>query len=160
MELSDVVYLILMGAFVVFGIFNDSKKKKKAIDTSTKPLNDDAKDMRDVFRDLLERTERKNPPPVPKKNSTKRKEPSREKRFKQSSDPMHGFESSMGLVTDFTKESSLKGYDFVDEGSTKVLEINNEIGYQHPILENLVEGDRQSEFKKAIIYSEIINRKY
>lgn len=162
MELNDVVYLILMIGFVVFGIFNDSKKKKKAIDSSTEPINKDVKDvkdMRDIFRDLLEQAKQGTPPPVPKDVTKSRKDIKREKRFKQNTNPMHGFESSMELVTDFERESSLRGYNFVSE-SMNVEDIDDDQGYSHPVLDDFSEGDRQSEFTKAIIYSEIINRKY
>lgn len=160
MELNDVVYLILMVGFVVFGIFNDSKKKKKkSVDTSTEPLNKDVKDVRELFRDLIEQAKQVTPPPVPKEKLPQRDQPARKKRFDTSINPIHGFESSMNLVTNFEEESSLRGYNFVSE-DMEVMDISDDIGYTHPILKSLSKGDRQSEFKKAIIYSEIINKRY
>ena len=160
MELNDVVYLILMVGFVVFGIFNDSKKKKnKPVDTSTEPLNKDVKNVRELFRDLIEQAKQVTPPPVPKEKLPQRDQPVRRKRFETNINPIHGFESSMNLVTNFEEESSLKGYNFVSE-NMEVLDISDDVGYTHPILKGLLIGDRHSEFKKAIIYSEIINRKY
>lgn len=160
MELNDVVYLILMAGFVVFGIFNDSKKKKnKPVDTSTKPLNKDVKDVRELFRDLIEQAKQVTPPPVPKEKLPQRDQPLRRKRFETNINPIHGFESSMNLVTNFEEESSLKGYNFVSE-NMEVLDISDDVGYTHPILKGLSRGDRHSEFKKAIIYSEIMNRRY
>ncbi len=152
MELSDVVYLILMIVFVVFGIFNDSKKKKKKINTSTPPFSPNARGEEDDLE---------MPPPIPKEKVSQRKMVEHRKRFTQTPDPMQTFESSMNLVTDFEKESSLKGYEF----SIKKMDSSSDASgdgmkHPHPILESIIEGDRQAEFQKAIIYSEIINRKY
>ncbi len=160
MELNDVVYLILMLAFIVFGIFNDSKKKKNRSESSTPPLNDDAKDIREVFQDLFEKREQVAPPPVPKEMETSRKQPKRDKRFKQNTDPMQAFESSLSLVTDFEGESSLKGYKFAENDLVSSQEVAKKAHETHPILKSLTEGDKQQEIQKALIYSEIINRKY
>ena len=160
MELNDVVYLILMLAFVVFGIFNDSKKKKQDMGDSTNSTDKKETNVRDVFRELFEKIEQRDvPPPMPKQDMPKRMQPSREKRFKQSHNPMAGFESSMSLVTDFEGESSLKGYNFaemsIDESITK--ESEKQI---HPLIHDIIQADNKSELQKAILYSEILKRKY
>lgn len=163
MELSDVVYLILMLGFVVFGIFNDSKKKKRKLDSSTESLNgdEDESEVRDVFRDIFKKFEQQHtPPPTPVATSTtKRKQPTHEKRFKQSAGAMDSFESSMSLVTNFERESSLKDFRFANE-SLEVSDFPDTDKTVHPLLNDLTGGDIQAEIRKAILYSEILNRKY
>ncbi len=154
-----------MVGFIVFGIFNDSKKKKKKItDNSTEPVNKEWSDVGDVFREIFEGDVQRTPPPIPTKKivNPKTPNPNREKRFKQSDNLLDGFESSLSLVTDFEGESSLKGYKF-DMEVMEVIEDGAErysSSFANSILSNFNSGDKQLELKKAIIYSEILNRKY
>lgn len=165
MELSDAVYLILMLVFVVFGIFNDSKKKKKRAQTSAQPNSEESeKSVKDIFQELFEipsaDSDSSTPPPIPKRAKANTREQKRESRFKQSTNPVHSFESSLSLVTDFEGESSLKGYKFVNDDLSVTSDDDDESYYTHPVLQSLSQGNKQNEIQKAIIYSEIINRKY
>lgn len=69
------------------------------------------------------------------------------------------FQSSLGLVTDFEGESSLKDSMFASErfDNRPEMEAGETV---HPILEQLRSKDGQSEIRKAVIYSEILNRRY
>lgn len=142
MEFGDIVYFLLMLGFLVFGIFNDSKKKKKNINQSTPPLNPD------VFPD-------KTLPPPLRKVAKKAKKlvpvqtPPPPKRVE--------FQSSMDLVTDFEGESSLKGTIFDYKMPVKA---EKSLYEPHPILNDLTGEDGSEEIRKAIIYSEILKRKY
>lgn len=155
MEFSDVIYLILMIGFVVFGIFNDSKKKKSKTGTITPPINPYALEEGD--RETQKKVDA--PPVVLRKKpilSTKQKPTSKKLTSKNDSSE---FQSSIDLVTDFEAESSLK--DFKKRMSLmKEVSEPYEFPTEHPLLEDLANQDKTIEMKKAIIYSEILKRKY
>ncbi len=160
MEFGDIVYLILMLGFIVFGIFNDSKKKKRKADTSTPPINPgDDLDIRDVFREVFQNSDKSSaPPPAPKKTDRKASQKAATATIPtEKSRPV--FQSSMDLVTNFEGESSLKGSMFASElmDTRKEMKVSETF---HPILEQLRSKDGQAEMRKAVIYSEILNRKY
>lgn len=159
MEFGDIVYLILMLGFIVFGIFNDSKKKKRKADTSTPPINpEDDRDIRDVFREVFQNSDKPStPPPAPKK--TDRKSSREVVAAIPANKTRPVFQSSMDLVTNFEGESSLKGSMFASELTNKQKEMKVSETF-HPILEQLRSKDGQAEMRKAVIYSEILNRKY
>ncbi|MDO5664854.1 MAG: hypothetical protein Q4G63_06325 [Bacteroidia bacterium] len=155
MEFGDIIYLILMLAFFVFGIFNDSKKKKKKIDKSTEPIN---REIREVFREIFQNNE-KQPIPSPTLKTEKRKDQVVPPSITPAKSPHREFQSSLDLVTNFEGESSLKGSMFASElfDNQKEMKVAETF---HPILERLRSKDGQSEIQKAIIYTEILNRKY
>ena len=157
MEFGDIIYLLLMLAFFVFGIFNDSKKKKKKISKSTQPVNLE-EEFRDVFREVFQKPQRQPiPPPTPKtvKNRSQLARPA----MTSARSTRYEFQSSLDLVTDFEGESSLKGSLFASELFDNRSEMKT-VETVHPILEQLRSKDGQSEIRKAVIYSEILNRKY
>ena len=138
MEFGDIIYLILLLAFVVFGIFNDSKKRKK-ISESTQPEKQPI------------------PPPTPK--TVKSKSQLARPTASSAGYTYREFQSSLDLVTNFEGESSLKGSMF----ASGLFDNHREMKVEetlHPILEQLRSKDGQSEIRKAVIYSEILNRKY
>lgn len=155
MEFGDIIYLLLMLAFFVFGIFNDSKKKKKKIDKSTEPIN---REIREVFREVFQNKEKQPvPPPTPK--AVKKKSQVATPTISSAKSTRPAFQSSLDLVTNFEGESSLKGSMFASELFDKQKEMKMAEIF-HPILEQLRSKDGQSEIRKAVIYSEILNRKY
>lgn len=157
MEFGDIIYLILLLAFFVFGIFNDSKKKKKKISKSTQPVNLE-EEFRDVFREVFQKPQKQPvPPPTPKVVKSK-SQPARPAMASARSTRWE-FQSSLGLVTDFEGESSLKDSMFASErfDNRPEMEAGETV---HPILEQLRSKDGQSEIRKAVIYSEILNRRY
>lgn len=160
MEFGDIVYLILMLGFIVFGIFNDSKKKKRKIDTSTPPLNpENERRVPEVFREIFQTPDKQSvPPPVPRTSSKKTSQKAASKAMPpKTTRPV--FQSSMDLVTNFEGESSLKGSMFASDLMEKQTEMTSTETF-HPILEQLRSKDGQAEMRKAIIYSEILNKKY
>lgn len=157
MEFGDIIYLILILAFFVFGIFNDSKKKKKEISKNTQPVNLE-EEFRDVFREVFQKPQRQSvPPPTPKtvKNKSQLARPT----ITSARSTHWEFQSSLDLVTDFEGESSLKGSMFASELFNNRQEMKA-METVHPILEQLRSKNGQSEIRKAVIYSEILNRKY
>ena len=160
MEFGDIIYLLLMLAFFVFGIFNDSKKKKKKVDTSTPPINPEYdRKIRDVFREVFQHPEKQSaPPPVPKTAKIKSQAATPSLASVHSATHRE-FQSSLDLVTNFEGESSLKGSLFTSELFDKQKEMKVTETF-HPILEQLRSKEGQSEIRKAVIYSEILNRKY
>ena len=157
MEFGDIIYLILMLAFFVFGIFNDSKKKKKKISKSPQPVNLE-EEFRDVFREVFQKPQRQPiSPPTPKtvKNENRLARPA----MASARSTRWEFQSSLDLVTDFEGESSLKGSMFASERFDNHHEMK-EMETVHPILEQLRSKNGQSEIRKAVIYSEILNRRY
>ncbi|MGI6046901.1 MAG: hypothetical protein ACOYEG_02645 [Petrimonas sp.] len=157
MEFGDIIYLLLMFAFIVFGIFNDSKKKKKKVSESTQPVNRE-EEFRDVIREIFQKPQKQSvPPPTPK--TVKRKTQVVTPSFSSAKSTHREFQSSLDLVTDFEGESSLKGSMFASElfENQKEMKVTETL---HPILKQLRSKDGQSEIRKAVIYSEILNRKY
>jgi hypothetical protein len=83
------------------------------------------------------------------------------------------YRSSLDLVTDFDKQSSLKGSIFVyDADSSFAQEADSSDMYEeeatavykkdsvHPLVEDLMGDSGINELKKMVIYSEILQRKY
>ncbi len=155
MEFGDIIYLLLMLAFFVFGIFNDSKKKKKKINKSTEPIN---REIREVFREVFQNKE-KQPVPPPTPTTVKRKKQPVTTATSTAKYTPREFQSSLDLVTNFEGESSLKGSMFASDLFDGQKEMKARETF-HPILEQLRSRDGQSEIRKAVIYSEILNRKY
>lgn len=147
------ILLILVLAFIKST--KDAKKKQQAESGSTPSVG---RELKDIFKEIMEshKTEQKPVmPPVkpPKPSHTMTSRPLK-------AEPMGAeFVSSLSLVTDFEKESSLKGYKEPDKMTRKV-EDSTIIKEPHPIVEDLMGENRDDEFRKAIIYSEILTRKY
>lgn len=148
MEFGDILYLILIVVFIVFGFFKDLNKKKKQIDESTPTLNEE---LKDVFREIFSQGGAPQvPPPAPK---PARKKPVVEKA------PEYAFQSSMSFVADFEGESSLSHYKFPDYEMDSPIE-KEVIIEAHPAIKDFTGDDSEAEFQKAILYSEILKRKY
>lgn len=156
MEFGDIVYLILIVAFMIFGFFKEIRKKNRKIDESTEPVNTE---FGDVLRDIFQTAEdRPVPPPAPSVESQKRRE-SRKEFARKDKRGGYVFQSSMDLVTDFERESSLKGYSFKEHLNEESLDRATLVEL-HPVLDDLTGENRSEELQKAIVYSEIIKRKY
>lgn len=156
MEFGDIIYLILMFAFLVFGIFKDSGKKQKKVSKSTQPVNSE-EDFRELVREIFQRPQREPvPPPTPK--AVSRKQPVKPIIVSsEGSRPV--FQSSMELVTDFEGASSLKESAFMSQLFSDREELKP-VEKVHPVLEQLRGGEGVSEIRKAVIYSELLERKY
>ena len=156
MELGDILYLILIIVFIVFGIFKDLKKKKRRIEENNEPTT---KSLDEVFKELFGQSEsNQTPPPVPEKVQ-KMKRKTDKISMPVPNKGRYQFQSSMELTTNFEGESSLSGYDFPDYELESPIE-KEIVEKKHHLLEDLAGDNSESEFRKAIIYSEILKRKY
>jgi hypothetical protein len=167
MEFGDIIYFILLVFFMILGFFNDSRKKKnlqkKQTGTNSVPVPDK---IDETFYQKMERqrnklgNEKTTPPPaLPPTYSGKE---------------VHTqFQSSMDLVTDFKKESSLKSSIFVfDADSSFAQESDSSDDFNskrpavqkgssvHPLVRDLLTDGGMEELKKGLIYGEILQRKY
>ncbi len=153
MDFGDIIYYVLVVFFLILSFFNKSKKDKKAQKQMEQedfphPDSEEAETMPFPFPKNFRK--KNTPPPIPDKipQTNVRRE----------------FQSSLSLVTDFKKESSLEGSLFVnDEGMRAVFSGQKEDGKAlpvHPLVADLLEKDSQEELKRAIIYSEIFQRKF
>lgn len=153
MEFGDIVYLILIIAFMFFGFFKEFRKKNRRTDAHTEPEN---RDSRDLFDEIFGTDDQhQTPPPVPAVK--KQRPPEKEKTMRSKA---YVFQSSMDLVTDFEGESSLKGYKFKDHLKKDESADHRTAATAHSLLNELTGANRRRELKKAIIYSELLKRKY
>lgn len=154
MDIGDIIYFLVMLGAIVFGIFNDYKKKQQKADTSTPPKNKSEYNLGDVIREIFQESgSQKTPPPAPvkqKKTVIPKAVPAVTARPE--------FKSSLDLVTDFEGESSLKGHIFNQQPFES--QIQKETAKTvHPLLQQLKQGG-SSEIRRAVIYSEILQKKY
>ena len=111
-----------------------------------------------MIREVFQKPQRQPvPPPTPK--AVKNKSQPARSAVTSARNTYREFQSSLELVTDFEGESSLKGSMFASELFDNRPEMKA-VETVHPILEQLRSKDGQSEIRKAVIYSEILNRKY
>lgn len=168
MEFGDNIYFILLVIFMILGFFNDSRKKKnlqkKQTDMNTSV---DMEEPDETFYQKMERQrkvymEKTTPPPAvpPVVPPVK--------------DPHTQFQSSMDLVTDFEKQSSLKSSIFVfdadssfaqDTDSSDIFNKKAAVFQQqrtglHPLIADLMGDGGLEELKKGLVYGEILRRKY
>jgi len=167
MEFGDIIYFILLVFFMILGFFNDSRKKKnmqkKVSAGNSTPVQEE---IDETFFQKMERQrnrmnkEKTTPPPaVPAAYS--------------GTDVHTKFQSSMDLVTDFKKESSLKDSIFVFDADSSFAQdtdssdvFNKKVSAVqkrstlHPLVADLLGEGGMEELKKGLIYGEIIQRKY
>lgn len=177
METDVLIQLIIFSVMIVLSIVSDSRKnkKKKSKDRSVPPPVPSTRHRpkHRSFLDDIESTVRK-PKVRANKHSLNRERPTKQPRYE--GQPV--FQSSMDLVTDFSKESSLSqamkehsihGYgnstdsisfnydmdDLTEAASDAGIQVK-----QHPIVKQLKGPNRHQELAKGVIYGEILNRKY
>ncbi len=178
MEIGDLIYVILLLLFMILGFFNDFRKKKEQQNQQQRQQSIPSYDPNDkeITKDI---------PPVLTEEQKKIFELEREKRLKRinrekerrlkESKPV--FKSSMDLLTDFKKESSLGSSIYINDTDSffdmepETLESYNsefevpEMSDENrsginPLVEDLLGINRRRELTKGIIYGEILNRKY
>ena len=185
MEIGDLIYIIILGLFMILGFFNDSKKKKNQQKQEQQPrphtFHDEADDIDRVPK-------RSTPPPIlvdyDRKNILK-KEKNKEylekwEREKHKKEGEVVFQSSMDLLTDFSKESSIKSSKYITEAdlmyesepeissididdpdSPEMPEMPEKDRYLlHPLVRDLLGENSREELTKGILYSEILRKKY
>ena len=155
MDLGDIVYIIIALILMIFGFFNKSKQNQKQEKQSKRPKpipsfsdvllsKEDESDYYDQSSDEMDNLENFDhviPPP-----------PSR---------PV--FQSSMDLVTDFEKESSIHPVGSTyskDEQRYMVQSIEKVYDEQHDLLRDLLRDNAGDELKKAILYKEILEPRF
>ncbi|MDR0334151.1 MAG: hypothetical protein LBI15_11920 [Dysgonamonadaceae bacterium] len=157
MEFGDLIYFILVIAFMVLGFFNDARKRKKRkMEREASTSHQDSQkqsenqhkveDSDDWWRNLPKT------PPIP---TTKKPTPYVRKEF----------QSSLDLVTNFEGESSLKDSIFVQDAAfTNIYEEKRRRKQSpplvHPLVRDLLNDSGNKELKKGLIYGEILQRKY
>ena len=166
MEIGDLFYIIILSLFMILGFFNDSKKKKKEQKQQSQPKTHSFEtDEPDVIPPLY----KKIPPPIPE--DLKRKKSWEDNISKRHYEEGHtAFQSSMNLLTDFSKESSLKSSIYVnDTGETyaqdidsqnRIEETRNDLFLGSNLINDLTGENSRNELVKGLIYSEIFKRKY
>ena|SRR5690554_4443991 len=167
MDIGDLFYIIILALFMILGFFNDSRKKKNEQKQQSEPNYSpfDVEEMEEHIPPLFKKT----PPSLPK-NLEKKMFREKESNNKYSKEGRVVFQSSMDLVTDFKKESSLGSsftttntdyiYEQSDESKEAVTSQSKHRLMHHSFIKDLTGEKRKSELKKGIIYSEILKRKY
>jgi hypothetical protein len=166
MEIGDLFYIIILSLFMILGFFNDSRKKKNEQKQQSQSKPDTYQlDEPEVIPPLY----KKITPPNP--NVLNRKQTWEHKNLKRySAEGQSVFKSSMGLLTDFSKESSLKNSIYVnDTGETymqvtdshnRMTSFDNNQAIGNDIKNDLIGENSRNELVKGLIYSEILKRKY
>lgn len=167
MEIGDLFYIIILSLFMILGFFNDSRKKKNEQKQQTLPKpNTNNSDEPDVIPPLYKRMS----PPLPETSVKKRNSWEKDKFINHENEDEIAFQSSMDLLTDFSKESSLKSSIYVhDTGETYSIDTeshnrmdtygNYEV-LNNNIINDLIGENKRSELVKGLIYSEILKKKY
>lgn len=162
MEIGDLFYIIILSLFMILGFFNDSRKKKNEQKQQSEPkTHSNDSDEPDVIPPLY----KKIPPPVPK-NIREYESINQYKREGELA-----FQSSMNLLTDFSKESSLKSSIYINDTGTTYDEdtdspspirddYDSNLTLGRTIVKDLTGDGRRTELVKGIIYSEILKKKY
>lgn len=150
MEFGDIIYIIVLIFFFVFGIINDSIKKKNAqkqnVPSPGKPV-------------IKSKKTSTTPPKIPYQDIGHEAPPAVYKETGKT--PAHReFQSSLDLVTNFEGESALKGSmfgnrtDYLYEEPESISSSENRMDKKSPFFMGY------DELKKGIIYSEILKRKF
>jgi len=173
MESGDIIYLILLVFFMLLGFFNDSRKKKnqqaQQASDNPKPITDEETwypQRKQIVKHL--KPEKPMPPPVTSfnKGETVRRE----------------FQSSLDLVS-ISSDSSQEGISAFDYDTGTIFDsgiyTDNIAGISdmsekqhdknsgrqktsswHPIVDAFSGDEGREELKKAVLYSEILRRRY
>src|SRR5690554_2372245 len=148
MEIGDLFYIIILSLFMILGFFNDLRKKKNEQKQQSQPKTHTYQsDEPDVIPPLY----KKITPPDP--NTIKRKKSlERESSNKYSKEGSSVFQSSMDLLTDFSKESSLKSSIYINDTGETYTQDTESHNRMETYDNNIILGN-------GIIYSEILKRK-
>lgn len=158
MDFGDIIYYILVVFFLILGFFNKSKKEKQAQQQTENPSF-----PRPDLSEHETETNKDDGFPFPKKFRNKNTLPPIPDKVPQTYQSRE-FQSSLSLVTDFKRESSLEGSLYLnDEGTRAIFSEQKEaekVYPTHPLVVDLFEKDTGEELKKALIYSEIFQPKF
>lgn len=143
MELGDIIYILVLFSFFIFGIIKDIKKKGASKQQNLPPNIP-------------------TPQPIGKKSKSTNTI-SQKKRNKAATPPIPEMATTGNSMTSsFALEgsSSIQERHFLYENQNKDDNSFVSTNRMHPILKELKGENRSEELRKAIIYNEIINRKY
>ena len=159
MEFGDIFYFILILLFAILGFFNESNKKKKLNQQKSeedfRPIISDESD--EPYLHHLPLPQKRDLPPAVPHQAQKTARPE--------------FRSSLDLVTDFAKLSSLKDSIFVYDADDSFAQSASDTGMEqetlsetnsslHPLVAELIGEGGEDALKKGLIYGEIMQRKY
>ena len=168
MDFGDLFYIIILLVFMILGFFNDSRKKKNEQNQQSEQKPRSFK-TEEIEYDDQPPLYRSIPPPIPEKKLPKIfKNKTYDNRGKEGE---VSFQSSLDLVTDFKKESTL-GSSFYTNDTDSIYDSEEEsvestgnfydekLVSNHSIIRDLTGDNRRNEMIKGIVYSEIVNRRY
>ncbi len=151
MDIGDIIYTLVLFFFFAIGLVGDFRKKKASKQQNapkgTPIPKAKPKKMKPATIPSQNRWENQTPPPVATQT---RVEPMVHKEF----------QSSLNLSASTEGYSSLQDSLLTNTSHEQISETDTKITQLHPILKDLTGENRGSEFRKAIIYSEILKRKY
>ena len=172
MESGDIIYFILLVFFMILGFFNDSRKKKNQEKQAAKGASSS--------HESVDKPLPPNPPNppnpflIPSDHSRKERKEVFQSSMKQTAD-YRKYDSGDSIVFDY----NMNAFDEVDSGLSiadrpmdpEAPEIPIESrarrtsdgknrGGDHPIVTELHGDNAAQAFRKAVIYSEIIPRRY
>src|SRR5690554_6937251 len=117
MEIGDLIYIFLLLLFMILGFFNDSRKKKeqeKRLQESNPDFNTDEQEILTTTPPFLTLDQQRD---IELEKGKRLRQLNRDKeRFSKEGEVV--FRSSMDLITDFSKESSLKGSVYKNDTDT------------------------------------------
>lgn len=144
MDAGDIIYLVIAFFLMILGFFNKSKEKRK------EAANKSAQNSSAPY------------PPIPTPTlNNKENRDAEKKRVKPPPPPKPIFQSSLDLVTDFEGESSLKGFKTEKDLAFSYEEkTNTHPATYHPAIMPLLEEDTLNEIRKALIYKEVLDKKF
>lgn len=155
MDLGDIIYIIIAFILMIFGFFNKSKQNKEQekqtklpkpipifpdVESSHHEVNSESYEQHFDVPENIENVDHVAPP---------------------SSRPV--FQSSMDLITDFKKESSIHPIEttYSKEEQYRMEQTMEEIhDEQHEILHDLLRSDSSDELRRAVLYKEILEPRF
>ncbi len=153
MELGDIIYILVLFSFFIFGIIKDIKKKEASKQQNlppniptTKPMG--KKSKMETSSSQKRRGKKVLVPPMPDVATTSQYE------YKDISSSMRPSYASEGISAIQERQlthqisQNINNNPFVSKDRT------------HPILKELTGENRSEELRKAVIYNEIFDRKY
>ena len=147
MDLGDLIYLLVFAFIAILGFFNKSEKEKQAKKKSANQptISQQMPDVSRRVQDQRKFEEKRIPIPVAEPVVKKRE-------FTP---------SSSTIKSSIEGQSSIRGTLFQEDSFFKDSETNMTKKEIHPLISELTESTTaHQELRKAVLYSEIMNRKF
>lgn len=150
MDSENILKIILGAFFLLLGFFNKSKDKKKRVSKPVSPTRKskpmfELPDMGSILEPIksLKKEATHKPQQSGATGDYKRPE----------------FVSSLDLVSNFGKDNTSSIFSSANQLYDDA-DMEYGVGDAHPIIEGFRSWDNVDEFRKAIVYSEILQRRY